>query len=113
MTDTVLISNKTINSVDTIEELYLSPVTGAGTVIRALTVTNNTTSSKSYKAYIYDALGGLVGASVPLTDIARDRFNSAPSIVNQIIPAGGTLRAENSVANGLNFYMSGLEQSSV
>lgn len=113
MTDKTLIANATIASVDTITQLYLSPASGLGTVIRALTVTNNTTSSKSYKAYIYDSGGSLVGASVPLTDIARDRFNSAPSIINQVIPAGGTLRAENSVAGGLNFYMSGVEQSSV
>jgi hypothetical protein len=112
MTEKVLVSNTTISSVDAITQLYLSPSGGQGTVIRALTVANNSTASASYKVYIYDSGGSLVGAIQPLKIIVRDRFDSGPSAVNQVIPPGGTLRAENSASNALNFYMSGLEQES-
>ena len=108
--DKVLIQNSTISSADTITTLYTSPSEGDGTVIRSFTVSNNSAASASYKAYIYDSAGAAVGAIVPMKIVVKDKFDSAPSAVNQTIPAGGTLRAENSTASALNFYMSGLEQ---
>jgi hypothetical protein len=110
--DKVLIQNSTISSVDTITILYTSPVSGEGTIIRSFTVSNNSAASASYKAYIYDSGGSAVGAIVPMKIVVKDRFDSAPSAVNQTIPAGGTLRAENSTSDALDFYMSGLEQVS-
>lgn len=110
MTEKALVANKTIGTVDTITEIYDSPTGGLGTVIRAMTVTNNLETSASYKAYIYDSAGSVVQAVCPLTQIARDRFDSAGSVVNQVIPPGGTLRAENSAENAVNFYVSGIEQ---
>jgi len=110
MTEKTLIANDTVGTVDTITTLYTSPSSGLGTVIRALTVSNNSLTSASYKAYIYDSSGSAVAAIAPLKIIVRDRFDSAASAVNQVIPAGGTLRAENSTANALSFFMSGLEQ---
>ncbi len=95
---------------DEITILYTSPETSDGTVIRSFTVSNNSTASVSYKAYIYDSGGVTVGAIVPMKIVVKDKFDSATSAVNQTIPAGGTLRAENSTASALNFYMSGLEQ---
>ena len=110
MTVAAIIVNKTISTVDTIEVLYSAPTAGLGTVITALTVSNNSGASASYKAYIYDSTGTAVNAIIPLTIVVKDRFSSAASAVNQVIPAGGTLRAENSTASALNFYMSGIEQ---
>jgi len=108
--DSALIKNTTIPTVDEITILYASPESGDGTVIRSFTVSNNSTASVSYKAYIYDSVGVSVGAIVPMKIVVKDKFDSASSAVNQTIPSGGTLRAENSTADGLNFYMSGLEQ---
>lgn len=110
MTEKTLIANKTIATADTITTLYTSKASGLGTVIRALTVSNNSLTSASYKAYIFSAAGAIEGAICPLKIIVRDRFDSAASAVNQVIPPGGTLRAENSTADALSFYMSGLEQ---
>lgn len=110
MTDVALVANETIGTADTIEALYTSPTSGLGTVIRALTVTNNSTASASYKAYIFTASGAIQGAICPLKVVVRDRFDSAASAVNQVIPPGGTLRVENSTENALSFYMTGLEQ---
>lgn len=110
MTEKTLIANETVGAVDTITTLYTSPSSGLGTVIRALTVSNNSLTSASYKVYIYDAAGSAAAAIAPLKIIVRNRFDSAASVVNQVIPPGGTLRAENSTADALSFYMSGLEQ---
>jgi len=110
MANTVLIDNKLLGVEDSITTLYTSPSTGSGTIITAFTVTNNTTASASYKAYIYDGGGSSVGAIQPFKVLNRDRFDSVASAVNHVIPAGGTIRAENNIANSLNFYASGLEQ---
>ena len=107
MTDQVLVANKTISSADSIEILFASPVSGLGTTIKAMTVTNNSAASASYKAYIYNQDGVAVGAIVPQTIIVKDRFDSARGVVNQIVPTGGTLRAENSTGGAFNFYITG------
>ena len=99
-----------IDSADTITTIYTSPSTGLGTIVNALTVSNNSTASASYKAYIYDSTGSTVGAVSPQKIVVRDRFDSAPAIVNQVIPAGGTLRADNSTASALDFHLTGVEQ---
>ena len=110
MADTVLISNTTVTPIDTITPVYTSPAGGLGTVIKAFTATNNGAASVTYKAYIYDIDGNLVQAVIQQTIVVIDRFHSRPSIVNQTVPKGGTIRIENSTADGLNFYASGLQQ---
>ena len=114
MADSVLINNAKINTPDVITILFTSPVDGDGTVITAFTATNDSgIASVSYKAYIFDKSETLVSAIVPQKIVVKDRFDSGPSIVNQVVPAGGTIRAENSTANGLNFYSTGQKQTSV
>ena len=95
---------------DAIQSFYISPPQGAGTVVVAFTASNDTTSSKTYKAYIYDASASLVSAVIPQTIVVRDRANTGPSIIDQTIPAGGTLRIESSAADSLSFYVTGVEQ---
>ena len=108
--DSVLIPNLTISTVDTITSLYTSPSAGAGTVIRSFTVSNNSAASASYKAYIVDS-GGIVGDPViPLQIVVKDKTDSGPGIVNQVVPASGTIRVENSTGDALNFYATGRAQ---
>ena len=109
--DSAIIQNVTVAGVDIITALYLSPADGSGTIVTAFTATNDTAASVSYKGYIYNSLGTLVGTVIPQTIVVLDKFSSAPSMVNQVIPAGGTLRVENSAADGLNYYATGREQS--
>ena len=73
------------------------------------TITNNTASNKTYKAYIFTAAGTNEGAIIPVKIVVRNRFDVGASIVNQIIPAGGTLRMESSVADSVIFTVSGKE----
>lgn len=110
MANTLLIDNQVIGTADTVETLYTSPAAGAGTLITAFTVSNNSLASASYKAYIHGSGVESVDAVVPLKIVVRDRFDSGPSIVNQVVPAGGTIRAENSTAGALSFYATGIEQ---
>ena len=42
--------------------------------------------------------------------VVIDKFDSAPSMINQVVPAGGTIRAENSAGDSLSFYATGREQ---
>lgn len=110
MATTAIVINKQNDAADTIEDFYTSPPQGAGTVITAFTASNDTTSSKSYLAYIFDSTGTLVSSVIPMTIVVRDRASPGSTIINQTIPAGGSLRVESSAANSLSFYASGVEQ---
>jgi len=110
MADTPIINNAKISSSNTITALYTSPSGGAGTIITAFTVSNNSGINASYKAYIFDSSGSAVDAIIPFKIVIRDRFDSGASIVNQVVPPGGTIRAENNTANSLSFYATGREQ---
>ena len=110
MAESALIVNVKIPTADTVEILYTSPPSGSGTVISALSVINNSSASASYKVYIVGQTDDIGAPVVPQTIVVKDKASAAPTAVNQTIPAGGTLRAENSTANALSFYMSGLKQ---
>ena len=92
---------------DTIEIFYTEPLTGSGARITAFTASNNTVSSKSYKAYIYDVGGTAKEAVIPQKIVVPDRFDLGASIVGQLIPPGGTLRIESSAAASLSFRVTG------
>ena len=112
MAEIILISNGKNTAVDTVQKFYDSPASsqgGGGTRINAFTASNGTTSSIDYKAYIYDASGAIQQTVIPQTTVVRDRADLGPSIVGQLISPGGSLRIESSVANGLNFYVTGDE----
>jgi hypothetical protein len=94
----------------TVESFYQSPSNGNGTKIVAFTASNDTGSSKYYRAYIYSDAGQLVSSVIPLTIVVKDRADNGPTIINQVIPAGGTLRLLSSEADSLNFYVTGNEQ---
>ncbi len=90
-----------------IETFFTAPTGGIGTVILAFTASNNTTEGATYKAYIYDSSGSLIGAVVPQKIVVRDRFDLAPSAVGQLIPPGGSLRMESSTASSVTFRVTG------
>jgi len=112
MADIVLIENAQISTVDTVVTLYSALPGGAGTIVTAWSAVNNSSisSSVSYKAYITDSGGAVIGSLIPLTIVVRDRFHAGSSVINQTVPPGGSIRAENSQSNGLLFYVTGREQ---
>jgi hypothetical protein len=109
MTDTVLVNSAQNASANAIQIFYTSPLAGSGTLINAFTASNNTDSNKTYKAYIYDASATALTAVIPQKIVVRDRFDLGPSIVGQLIPAGGTLRMESNAAASVAFRVTGSE----
>jgi hypothetical protein len=109
MAETVIVNGAQNSLTDTIESFYSSPTTGAGTRITAFTASNNTESSKTYKGYIYDASATALPAVVTQKIIVPDRFDLGPSIVGQVIPPGGTLRMESSLASSIAYRVTGNE----
>jgi hypothetical protein len=113
MTDKVLVQNKRNTSANIIESFYNSP-SGAGnngTNIKAFTASNDTTTSHSYKAYIYGADGLSVLAVIPQSIVIRNKSNYGPPILGQVIPKGGSLRMESTSTDGsfLNYYVTGAD----
>lgn len=108
MAEIILVNSTQNTAIDTIETFY-DDATDNGTKINAFTAANNTTSSKTYKAYIYDASGALIDAVVPQKIVVRDTFDLGASIVGQLIPPGGSLRMESSAATSISFRVTGTE----
>lgn len=109
MADQVLVDSVENEAADTIEELYKSPAEGNGTIITAFSAINNSGVNASYAGYIYNSDGDAVKKVIPLKIVVRDRFDVGPSITNQFIEAGGTLRTETSAIGGITFRVSGVE----
>lgn len=108
MTDIVLVNCATNSASNSIEVFYTSPSSSDGTLITAFSAINNSGVNASYKAYIYDSSGLSLGAVVPTKIVVRNRFDTAPSIINHLIPSGGSLRMESSAANSITFRVSGV-----
>jgi hypothetical protein len=109
MTDVVIVDSKSNGMPNGIEQFYQSPTGGNGTIITAFSAINNSGINASYKAYIYDSTGAAVDPVIPLKIVVRNRFDVGPSITNQLIPNGGSLRMESSAAGSITFRVSGVE----
>ena len=110
MASSTLLVNKGVNTlVDTPEKIYTSPATGNGTIINAITVANNSTSNKSYKAYIVDVDGVAENPQRPFRIVIWADIDLATGIEGQTIPPGGSLQVEANAANAVYFTVSGKE----
>ena len=112
MAEDVLVFNVANQFVDTVEIFYTSPsanIGGQGTRITKFSAPNDTTSSIDYKAYIFNSAQTVQKAVIPQTTVVRDRVDLGASIVGHLIPPGGSLRMEASVADGIEFYVTGNE----
>ena len=101
-----LISGQKNVAADTIEVMYTAP-SDKSILILSFTATNNTASSKTYKAYIYNSAGSSNGATIPQQIVVKDRFDLGAAIIGHTIPKGGTLRIESSGASSLVFRATG------
>ena len=109
---TVVLVNSTQNSIaNSPQAFYTSPADGAGTIITAFTATNNTDANRTYKAYIFGPSQTGLQAVTPLKIIIRNRFDPGNSIVNQLIPAGGTLQMESDEVDSIVYRVTGNELS--
>lgn len=109
MATTVLVNSATNSVANTVQPFYNAPADGAGTIITAFTATNNTGANASYKAYIFGPSQSGLGAVTPLKVVIRNRFDPGNAIVNQVIPAGGTLEMETNIIGAIDFRVTGNE----
>ena len=107
MAKIVMVDSRQNLAADTIEIFFTAP-SGNGVVINAFTATNNTDSNKTYAAYIYRA-STATERVIPLKILVRDAFDTAPSIVGQIMNSGDTLRMESSSAGSVVYRVTGNE----
>ncbi len=108
MASSTLIVNKGVNTVaDTPQAIYTSPSEGNGTVITAFTATNNSTSNKSYKAYIVEAGGTAENPQQPFRVVIWADIDLGTGIDGRVIPPGGSLYVETNEANAVYFTVSG------
>ena len=93
--------------VDTVQVAFSAPV-DKDVVIDALTVTNNSVVNASYKAYVKSS-SGVLSPQIPFKIVVWGENDLGIGIVNQVIPAGGSLQVESSALNSLYFTVSGRE----
>ena len=102
--------NKGVNTIaDTPQSIYTSPAIGNGTIITAVTVANNSTSNKSYKAYIVADGEVAENPQTPFRIVIWADIDAGTGIDGQVIPAGGSLYVEANAANAVYFTVSGKE----
>ncbi|QDP63210.1 MAG: hypothetical protein Unbinned1520contig1002_8 [Prokaryotic dsDNA virus sp.] len=105
MTTKQLTDNFLNTIVDTVQVAYSAP-SDKNVVIESFTVANNSSINASYKAYIKSATG-LLSPILPFKVVIWGETDLGISIVNQAIPAGGTLQVESSALNSLYFTVTG------
>jgi len=102
-----LVDNFLNTIVDTVQIAFSAPV-DKSVVIDAFTVTNNSAVNASYKAYVKSASGALAPI-IPFKIVVWGENDLGIGIVNQVIPAGGSLQVESSALTSLYFTASGRE----
>jgi hypothetical protein len=101
-----ILSNAVNTLVDTPQTLFTAG--DKGVVIEAFTAANNSTVNASFKVYIVGA-NGTEQPQIPFKIIIWGTNDLGIGIVNQIIPANGTLRIESSALNSIYFTVTGRE----
>lgn len=103
-----LVDNYSNTLVDTIQTAYTASV---DTVIDSFTASNTSTVNASYKAYIVSATGS-VKPQIPFKVVVWNTNDLGIGIVNQVIPAGGSLQVETSATDSIYFTVTGREFTS-
>ena len=104
-----LIDNFLNTIVDTVQIAFSAP-SDKDVVIDAFTVTNNSVVNARYTAYVKSA-AGVLAPIIPFKIVVWGENDLGIGIVNQVIPAGGSLQVESSALTSLYFTASGRELS--
>lgn len=100
-----LVDNFLNNLTNTAQVAFTAPATQA-VAIDSFTVSNNSSVNASYKAYIKSSIG-VLSPQIPFKIVIWGENDLGIGIVNQVIPAGGSLQVESSALNSLYFTVSG------
>tara|TARA_R110000772_G_scaffold253695_1_gene369433 strand:+ start:13 stop:336 length:324 start_codon:yes stop_codon:yes gene_type:complete len=99
-----ILSNAVNTAINTAQSLFTAG--GSDVVIEAFTATNNSTVNASYKAYIVEP-SGVEKPQIPFKIVVWGTNDLGIGIVNQVIPAGGTLKLECSALDSIYFTVTG------
>lgn len=105
MASSQIVDNFLNTLIDTVQVAFTTP-NGQSVVIDSFTATNNSTVNASFKAYIKSS-SGVLTPIIPMKIIVWGENDLGIGIVNQVIPAGGTLQVESSAFNSIYFTVSG------
>ena len=102
-----IIDNLTISVVDAPQALYTAPA-GQDVVIEFFTASKTSTVNASYKAYIVSSLGA-EQPLIPFKVVVWGENDLGIGVIDQIVPAGGSLRVECSALDSIYFTVTGRE----
>ena len=101
-----IFANSFVNTiVDTVQTVFTA---SNDTQINAFTVANNSAVNASYKAYIVDSIT-TDKKIIPFKVVVWGESDLGIGLVNQVIPAGGSLKVESSALDSLYFTVTGSE----
>tara|TARA_R110002124_G_scaffold261466_1_gene427370 strand:+ start:881 stop:1204 length:324 start_codon:yes stop_codon:yes gene_type:complete len=99
-------SNAVNTIINTPETIFTAGINSV--IIEAFTAANNSGINASYKAYIVEQ-DGTQQPQIPFNIVVWGRSDLGIGIVNQIIPAGGSLKVECSALASIYFTVTGRE----
>ena len=107
MTTKQIVDNFSNTIADTVQPIFTAP-TDKNVVIESFTAANNSGVNASYKAYIVSILEKEFPQR-PFKIVVWGEIDLGIGLVNQIIPAGGSLRLETSAIDSIYFTVTGRE----
>ena len=107
MTTKQIVDNFSNTIANTVQTIFTAP-TDKNVVIESFTAANNSGVNASYKAYIVSILEKEFPQR-PFKIVVWGEVDLGIGIVNQIIPAGGSLRFETSAIDSIYFTVTGRE----
>ena len=107
MTTKQIVDNFSNTIADTVQTIFTAP-TDKNVVIESFTAANNSGVNASYKAYIVSILEKEFPQR-PFKIVVWGEIDLGIGLVNQIIPAGGSLRLETSAIDSIYFTVTGRE----
>lgn len=102
-----IVDNLTVDAINDVQRIYTAP-SDKNIAIDSFTASNTSGVNASYKAYIVSP-GGSVIPQIPFKIVVWNNNDLGIGIVNQVIPAGGSLRVECSALNSIYFTVTGRE----
>ena len=102
-----IVDNLTVSVIDTPQVLFTASVNN-DVVIESFTAANTSTVNASYRAFIVSALGA-EQPQIPFKVVTWGENDLGIGVINQVIPAGGTLKLECSALDSIYFTVAGRE----
>jgi hypothetical protein len=109
-TNKTLVEGATTSSTSA-EIKYTSPSAGKGTKITAVTAVNTSVSTGSYSIYVVSdsSAPSATDSLVRSQSLQADYADTPPEVINQFVPAGGTIQVQTNVSGNIAFRISGVE----